>query len=49
MQKITRQQIADYVKKYIVGKPYIAGMIINEEMDKQLKPEDYFSNTQKSF
>jgi zinc protease len=49
MQKITRQQIADYVKKYIAGKPYIAGMIISDEMDKQLKPEDYFNNSKKSF
>ncbi|HEV8285935.1 MAG TPA: pitrilysin family protein [Chitinophagaceae bacterium] len=49
MQKVTREQIASYVKKYIAGKPYIAGMIINEEMDKQLKPEEYFTNTKKSF
>ncbi|HKB45838.1 MAG TPA: pitrilysin family protein [Chitinophagaceae bacterium] len=44
MQKITRQDIIRYIKKYITGKPYIAGMIINEEMNKQLTPGEYFKN-----
>lgn len=48
MQKITRKDMADYIKKYIQGKPYIAGMIINEEMKTKLKPEEYFTNL-KSF
>ena len=48
MQKVTRKQIADYVKKYIRDKPFIAGMIINDEMKKQYKPEEYFTNL-KSF
>ena len=48
MQNITRQDIIRYIKKYITGKPYIAGMIINEEMNKQLNPGEYFK-TQKSF
>jgi zinc protease len=48
MQKITRADIIRYVKKYITGKPYIAGMIINDEMNKQLKPAEYFTNL-KSF
>ena len=48
MQKVTRKQIANYVKKYIRDKPFIAGMIINDEMKKQYKPEEYFTNL-KSF
>jgi zinc protease len=48
MQKITREDIVRYIKKYITGKPYIAGMIINEEMNKQLNPGEYFKNL-KSF
>jgi hypothetical protein len=40
---ITRKDIQDYLKKYIISKPYIAGMIISEEMNKQLKPADYFT------
>lgn len=48
MQKVTRKDISDYVKKYISGKPYVAGMIINDEMNKQLKPAEFFTNL-KSF
>ena len=48
MMNITRADIQKYLNKYIVGKPYVAGMIINEEMSKQLKPAEYFKNL-KSF
>ena len=44
MQKITRADIQQYAKKYIIGKPYVAGMIINEQMRNQLKPDEYFKN-----
>jgi zinc protease len=44
MQKITRTDIQEYAKKYIIGKPYVAGMIINEQMRNQLKPDEYFKN-----
>ena len=44
LQKVTRKNILDYIKKYISGKPYVAGMIINDEMNKQLKPEAFFKN-----
>jgi zinc protease len=48
MMSITRDDIRNYLNKYIVNKPYIAGMILNEDMDKQLKPAEYFKNL-KSF
>ena len=48
MQKVTRKEISDFVKKYIKDKPYVAGMIINEEMSKELKPAEFFTNL-KSF
>jgi zinc protease len=48
MQNITKADIIRFVKNYITDKPYIAGMIINEEMNKQLKPAEYFT-TLKSF
>lgn len=44
MDKITRQDIINYVNKYIIGKPYVAGMIINSEMNQQHKPVEYFKN-----
>ncbi|MBL7743029.1 MAG: insulinase family protein [Chitinophagaceae bacterium] len=43
MMNVTRRDIQNYLKKYIIGKPYVAGMIINEEMNKQLKPAEYFT------
>lgn len=49
MQKVTREDMANYAKKYIIGKPYVAGMIINEKMNNELKPAEYFSNAKKSF
>ena len=48
MQKISRADIQRYVKKYIVDKPFVAGLIINDGMNKQYKPSEYFT-TAKSF
>ena len=42
MDKVTKQDIVNYVNRYISGKPYVAGMIINAEMNKQYNPGDYF-------
>jgi zinc protease len=47
MQKITRADIQRYVKTYVVDKPFVAGLIINDAMNKQYKPSEYF--TAKSF
>lgn len=44
MTKVTKKDIADYVNKYIKDKPYVAGMIINAEMNKALNPGAYFKN-----
>ncbi|MFI5187348.1 MAG: M16 family metallopeptidase [Chitinophagales bacterium] len=44
MDKITKDDIKKYVDKYISGKPYVAGMIINAEMNVQFKPAEYFKN-----
>ncbi|HUQ97078.1 MAG TPA: pitrilysin family protein [Chitinophagaceae bacterium] len=42
MDKITKADIQAYLNKYIVGKPYIAGLIINSAMNSQYKPAEYF-------
>jgi hypothetical protein len=42
--KVTREDLARYASKYINGKPYVAGLIINQEMNKSLKPGDYFKS-----
>jgi zinc protease len=41
-EKITREDIKRFVKKYISGKPYVAGMIISPEMNKNLGASDNF-------
>lgn len=40
--KVTRQDIKNYINKYITGKPYVAGLIINPEMYKQYQPDTFF-------
>ncbi|MGN6619019.1 MAG: M16 family metallopeptidase, partial [Ilyomonas sp.] len=40
--KITREDIKNYINKYINGKPYVAGMIINPEMSKALNVASFF-------
>jgi zinc protease len=44
LMKVTRQDITNYVNKYIKDKPYVAGMIINSTMSKQFNPGEYFKN-----
>lgn len=41
-QKVTRDDIKKYVDKYIIGKNFVAGTIINAEMNKQIKPSEFF-------
>lgn len=44
-KKVSRKDIQDYVKKYVIGKPYVAGMIINPEMNKTFQPSAFFKPT----
>ncbi|HZH95422.1 MAG TPA: pitrilysin family protein [Flavisolibacter sp.] len=44
MDKVTTKDITNYVNRYITGKPYVAGMIINADMNQQYKPGEYFKN-----
>lgn len=39
---VTRKQLQEYANKYLVNKPYVAGMIISSEMNKQLNPGEFF-------
>jgi zinc protease len=43
--KVTRKDISDYISKYVTGKPYAAGMIINHDMNVSIKPETFFKPT----
>jgi zinc protease len=42
-QKVTREDIIRYIKKYIAGKPMVAGLIINPELNKQLNAGSFFA------
>jgi len=44
-EKVTKQDIKNYVTKYIDGKSYVAGMIINPEMYKASQPDTFFKAT----
>jgi len=41
-QNVTEADIRRYIDKYLNNKPFVAGIIINEEMNKKYKPEAYF-------
>jgi zinc protease len=41
--KVTRADIKHYLSTYIIGKPYVAGMIINPEMNKATKAAENFT------
>jgi zinc protease len=40
--KVSKKDLQLYAQKYLIGKFFAAGMIINAEMNKQLNPGEYF-------
>jgi len=42
LNKITRADLLNYVRKYIKGKPFCAGMIINKSIVNNVKPQEFF-------
>lgn len=44
LQEVSAESIHDYIRKYISGKNYVAGLIINEEMNKQINPSSFFKH-----
>jgi zinc protease len=42
-QKVTRGDIIRYIKQYIAGKPMVAGLIINPELNKQVNAGAFFT------
>jgi zinc protease len=41
-QKVTRNDIAKYMKTYIVGKPVVSGIILTPELSKQVNAASFF-------
>lgn len=44
LNKITRKDLLDYVRKYIKGKPYCAGMMLDPATIQSLKPLEFFKS-----
>lgn len=42
-QKVTRADIQHYLTTYVVGKPFVAGMVIKPELSKQLNVASFFA------
>jgi zinc protease len=42
LTRVTKQDIKNYISKYITGKPYVAGMILNAQMNKASQPSVFF-------
>ncbi|MDX2000857.1 MAG: pitrilysin family protein [Chitinophagales bacterium] len=47
IKKVTRQDIKDYVQKYIKGKPHVNGLLISPAMKEMLKVDTFESITKK--
>ncbi|MFI5135025.1 MAG: M16 family metallopeptidase [Chitinophagales bacterium] len=41
LKKVTRQDIKDYVNKYIVGKPMVGGILLSPDMQKSMGISDF--------
>jgi zinc protease len=39
---MTKDDLRAYVRKYIINKPYCAGLLINPSMEQQIAPETFF-------
>ncbi|RYY99839.1 MAG: insulinase family protein [Chitinophagaceae bacterium] len=44
MMRVTRDDLARYAARYIVDKPFVAGLILNEETAKSTQPETFYKN-----
>jgi zinc protease len=42
-QKVTRDDIKHYLETYVVGKPYVAGMIISPDLNKTVNAASFFA------
>ncbi|QQL48692.1 M16 family metallopeptidase [Mucilaginibacter ginkgonis] len=43
LKKMTRADLQNYVRKYIKGKPYCAGLLVSPQMNRQLTPAKFFT------
>jgi zinc protease len=43
LKKVTRADLQAYVRKYIKGQHYCAGLLINPDLKAEVHPEDFFT------
>ena len=44
LRKVSRQDIQDYVRKYIKNKPFVSGLLLSPAMDEKMKPTTFFKD-----
>lgn len=44
LRKVSRQDIQEYIRKYIKNKPFVAGLLVSPSMEEQLKPASFFKD-----
>jgi zinc protease len=42
LRKVSRADIQKYVRKYIIDKPFAAGLLVSPAMEKEFHPETFF-------
>jgi zinc protease len=47
IQRVTRQDIQNYISRYIQGRPYIAGLLVQPDMRTMLNTDAFFTYTAK--
>ena len=47
LNKVTRQDIKDYVNRYIIGKPFVAGLMVPAVSGQASSNSSYFPTTSK--
>ncbi len=45
LQKVSREDIKNYVRKYIKGKPYVMGVMLRDGMKKSMNTDKFFAPT----
>ncbi|MDE3212984.1 MAG: insulinase family protein, partial [Bacteroidota bacterium] len=43
VDKVTRKDIQDYIRKYIKGKPFVAGLLLNPALEQKVNPQSFFN------
>ena len=44
LRKVSRQDIQDYIRKYIKNKPFVSGLLLSPTMDEKMKPTTFFKD-----